>query len=342
VAIRTLTLSGTGTYIFKSIKNQGSNSIVFDFANNSSGTFKIYVEGDADLDKSTASLKNGGDASRIFAETHGTGRSSVNGTVAWNIANGSSNTTSWFGSVWAPFAAINIGSGTGSSSLSGAFWSGTQVNIQSGVNIKFSPYAYFNVVDTTILPGYVPPGNFKSNDIIGPELVSLCQNNGAGFIPSITLYTIIDQSVIIEVIANVGQYDNLLLRLKQDYAMTDFIDNGPNTLIISGKIPIANLCKLNADSTMRSLINYCRPLFPGITSNGITFTRGDIAIHTDRVRSGYNLSGAGIKIGVLSDGFNTIPGNPANTDVLNGDLPGIGNPDHPLPVEVLKEYPYGG
>src|SRR6185312_15500690 len=59
------------------------------------------------------------------------------------------------------------------------------------------------------------------------------------------------------------------------------------------------------------------------------------------VREGYGLTGAGVKVGVISNSYNTIAGNPAQTDVINGDLPGIGNADYSSPVEVLKEYPYG-
>ena len=120
--------------------------------------------------------------------------------------------------------------------------------------------------------------------------------------------------------------------------MTDFIDNGPNTLIISGKFPIKNLLKLNSHG---DLIDYCRPFFPSIGNAGIVTSQGDTAMQSYMVRGGYGLSGAGVKVGVISNSYNTIPGNPAQTDVLNGDLPGIGNPDNPNPVEVLKEYPYG-
>ena len=59
------------------------------------------------------------------------------------LRNGSSANaaTKWLGTVWAPYAAINIGSGTGNSQVTGALWSGTQVNIQSGVNIVYAPYS---------------------------------------------------------------------------------------------------------------------------------------------------------------------------------------------------------
>ena len=76
---KTITLSGTGTYVFKSIRNRGANNMVFDFKNAVSGTFKIYVYGDVDLDKITASVMNGGDAGRIFTETHGAGSTCAEG-----------------------------------------------------------------------------------------------------------------------------------------------------------------------------------------------------------------------------------------------------------------------
>ncbi|HKB45653.1 MAG TPA: hypothetical protein VKC90_14745, partial [Chitinophagaceae bacterium] len=117
---KTLTLSGTGVYVFNSIKNSGtSNDFAFDFKNQP-GTIKIYVHGDVDLGKVKASIINDGGtgASRIYFETHGKGTAS--NPVAFNIANGSSGSSSkWLGSVWAPYAAINVGSGTGSTDFTG-------------------------------------------------------------------------------------------------------------------------------------------------------------------------------------------------------------------------------
>jgi hypothetical protein len=120
---KTLTLYGPGVYVFNTIKGTGnSNTFVFNFQNSASGVFYIYVHGDAILGKAKATMTNGGSASRIYFETHGTGKTFSNGTSAFSIANGSSgnNASKWLGTVYAPLAAINIGSGTGSTNTTGA------------------------------------------------------------------------------------------------------------------------------------------------------------------------------------------------------------------------------
>ena len=95
------------------------------------------------MNKVQASLANGGSATRIYTEIHGKGLTSSNGSTAFNMANGSAGQNSkWLGSIWAPYGSINIGSGTGSSNLTGALWSGTQVNLQSGVQVIYAPFNF--------------------------------------------------------------------------------------------------------------------------------------------------------------------------------------------------------
>ncbi|NNF01629.1 MAG: hypothetical protein HKN22_03005, partial [Bacteroidia bacterium] len=139
-----LTFDGPGVYVFKSIQNSGNaNTFRFNFQNDPYGVFLIYIHNDVDLNKVDAILLNGGSASRIYAETHGTGSTSSSGYDAWVMANGGSGKNSnskWLGTIYAPYGALNIGSGTGSSSLTGAFWSGTQVVVKSGVNLIHAPF----------------------------------------------------------------------------------------------------------------------------------------------------------------------------------------------------------
>ena len=148
---KTLTLEGVGTYVFNSFQLTGnSNKLVFNFKDATSGNFKIYVKGDADFGKLNATISNGGDASRIFLETHGKGTSSSIPGYSFVIANGSSGGGSkWLGTVWAPYAGVNVGSGTGSSTLTGALHSGVQVKLQSGVTFNHSPLA---IEETVIFP----------------------------------------------------------------------------------------------------------------------------------------------------------------------------------------------
>ncbi len=122
------------------------------------------------------------------------------------------------------------------------------------------------------------------------------------------------------------------------YGITGLINNGPNSLIITGTYPIANLKKLDS---LPLLIDYCRPLFPPLGKSDILPIQGDTVMHSNFVKQGYDLSGDGVKVGVISDSYNTLSGNPAAADMQNGILPGPGTPENTTPVNVLQEYPYG-
>ncbi|HOZ90076.1 MAG TPA: hypothetical protein PKX59_04070, partial [Bacteroidia bacterium] len=134
-------------------------------------------------------------------------------------------------------------------------------------------------------------------------------------------------SVWIEVIALAGQRSNLVSALlSSPYGMTDTINNG-NSRIVTGKYPIKNLAKLDS-LPISSMINYCRPLYaPSVLSIGDR-SKGDSAMRADIARNGFNLSGNGIKVGLISDSYNTLK--KANFDITNGELPGTGNPNGDL------------
>ena len=408
---QTVTLKGTGVYVFKEIENKNTNSFIFDFQNNPTGTFKIYVHRNVDLNKVSVSMINGGSASRIFTEVHGLGWS--NKFYSFDIANGSSGAKSkWLGTVWAPYGAINIGSGTGNSEITGALWSGTQVNIQTGVVVTHAPFGAcvppaLSVVDATVCSvvdggitatvnlndyvtfssgtiafnvngspianpgaylatdgdiisailsisptcsttstfkiavqdkqafGICAPADGKTDDVIGSELTSLSDIfDGGGEVASSEVFSIIGEKVAITIVyfpAGLSQLQSILPGL----GMTDMVVNDDGTRIITGFFPIANLPQLNE---LDDLINLAYPSFPAVPVAGVTTTQGDKAMRSDLVKLGYDIGGAGVKIGVLSDSYSTLP----NSDVSNGDLPGATNPfGHTQNVQVLKEYPYG-
>ena len=434
---KTLTLSGTGVYVFKSIKNSGTtNNFVFDFKNDATGTIKIYVYGDVDLNKVQASIINGGSESRIYLETHGTGSTSSDKTVSFNIANGSSGQESkWVGSVWAPYAAINIGSGTGSSNIVGALWSGTQVILQSNISVIFSPFSFctsptanagvdkaLDVNSQAQLTGTTTSSDVsfswqainggiistptnqasittsaagtyiftvkasagcstsdtaivtsKLRSVIGSELQSIYDNYNPSVPAQPSPFFVIspDGYVTIDVIADAGYYNTVLSLLQTaPYGLKDIITNGASNFIISGRFPIINLPKLNL---LGDIINYCRPYYQAVINNGIVSSAGDTTMRSNLVRSGYNINGAGIKIGVISNSFATINNgstatlplqptiippystnplgalnpspqtfttNTLSQDITNDDLPGPGNPKgFTTPVTVLQDFP---
>lgn len=406
---KTLILSGTGVYVFKSIKNSGTtNNFVFDFGNDPSGTIKIYVYEDVDLNKVSTSIINGGSESRIYSETHGTGSSCSGEPVAWNIANGCSGKTyKWVGSVWAPFAAINIGSGTGSGFIKGALWSGTQVNIEPNNTITFMPFNFctppdvnagadkaLDFVNQTTLNGLstasgvsfnwqalnggviTSPANAasitisaagtyvltassgsgcnstdtvivtgKNNTLIGSELQSIYDNFNPDAAAS-PFFTIQHDSIYIDIITVEGQYTAALAKFTNaPFGLTNLLSNGSSNFIITGLFPISKLPLLNVET---SLIVYVRPYYAAFGNSGIVTTAGDTAMRSNLVRNGYQLQGAGVKVGVISNSYNTILAgtsnpktNTAAQDVANDDLPGIGNPNgNTIPVTVLKDFPF--
>ena len=86
---------------------------------------------------------------------------------------------------------------------------------------------------------------------------------------------------------------------------------------------------------------YARPVYPGVSNytvpaTGLTKSQGDFAMHSDFARLGFDIDGSGVKIGVLSNSYDTQ--GKAALDVGNGDLPGPGNPNgDSLEVHVLKD-----
>ena len=189
-----------------------------------------------------------------------------------------------------------------------------------------------------VLPYYPAPVIGKNFTKIGAELTSLYENFGNVLDDGKTLFILVGDKVLIDVIVKEGNYSRVLSALQSTaYGMTGFISNGPDTRIITGLLPISKLNLFDTDPNMTPYISFVRPSYPPVVNSGIINSAGDTAMRTDIVRNGFNLSGDGIKVGVLSDSYNTL----SNNDVSNGDLPGATNTVNPNAVQVLQEYPYG-
>ena len=209
--------------------------------------------------------------------------------------------------------------------------------------------------------GFIFPvygGDGKYDDLIGSKLGSLADGT-AGENPSDLIYQIDNQQrVLIEIVPNTNRTGDVINRLQSSfYGLTtgnflidpaDILANNLPTVDVS--FPINRLNDLNKEF---ELINFVRPLYQSLQNQGITTTQGDGAQKTDAVRDAYRMvingeivpvDGRGVKIGVISDSYDKEPftqESKATVDVGNRDLPGtagIGNPDYPIPVDVVKEF----
>ena len=78
-------------------------------------------------------------------------------------------------------------------------------------------------------------------------------------------------------------------------------------------------------------LNFARASYTPVTNVGATDSQGDVAQRTNTVRATYNVNGAGVNVGVISDSYDIgFIRNPsimtrAANDVATGDLPGAVN-----------------
>ena len=346
---QTITFNGPGNYIFEEVKNSGSNNVIFDLKNTTQGTINIFIRYEAQWGKITVRAINGDFTSRIFTEVHGDGTKSRNPKdgVAFEAeapGNYAQGRYLWLGNVWVPNGGISI-KGTLKSTnphIIGALWSGTQVNIKENLMLSYSAPAASSI--SFIEPYYAPPAQGKvdaPNNIIGAELSSLAQNTSSIIgIPDNEIFRFDGNGkVMIEVVSKTPNNNTLKAQLIA-LGMTDTIGNGPHSFVITGNFPINLLSQLNTNT----LIEYVRPLYPPILNRGQVTTQGDKTMKSDMVRERFGLDGSGVKIGVISDSYNSKA--KAQEDVDQGDLPGLkssGNTsENPEPVQVLMDYGTSG
>ncbi len=345
---KTLTFNGPGNYIFYEVDNgKTTNKFVFNFKNTTSGTINIFIIKDARFGVLSVSTINGNFPSRIYTEVHGNGSTfSGNSFDLQAPASIPAGSYVWLGNVWAPNGGIYIYNTLPSATphIIGALWSGKLVTIKNDLKLVYIAPA---ADPSYITPYYPPPVSGKvdaANNVIGAELFSLLQNPVP--INPLTLNEIFrfDNSgrVMIEVISKTDSDDTLKAQLI-NLGLTGIIDNGPDTYVISGFFPINNLSQLNNTNLQ---IQYVRPLYPPIANGGQVTTQGDTTMRSHFVRSRFGLDGSGVKVGVISDSYNSNGG--AQNDVDQGDLPGIKSsaalpPNENLePVQALSPDPSAG
>jgi len=85
--------------------------------------------------------------------------------------------------------------------------------------------------------------------------------------------------------------------------------------VVSGLFPLAALDKAVALASLRSIAASPRP----IAHTGSITSQGDIALRVAVARGVHGVDGTGVKVGVLSDAYDTLNG--AASDIVSGDLP---------------------
>ena len=217
------------------------------------------------------------------------------------------------------------------------FDDGTEKTVDANIN---SNHCRGIVESLDIIPGYLPPeGGKEYNSKIGAELTSLYNAysldpaNFAG--ASDDIFQLDGTKVLIEVVAESGLYGDMMISLNG--VGFELLTADPDLYRATGWVEIGFLLQLNDFFAMY----YARPVYPGVSNytvpaTGLTNSQGDFAMHSDFARLGFDVDGSGVKIGVLSNSYDTQ--GQAALDVSNGDLPGAGNPNgDTLEVDVIKD-----
>ncbi len=125
-----------------------------------------------------------------------------------------------------------------------------------------------------------------------------------------------------------GQLD----KVQSDNTTSSFVGPFTNNNPSSFAVRSANV-RNNLPELIASLDKNKRRVKP---NTGTVNSQGDTTHRAATARTMFSTNGSGIKIGVLSDSFNSLGGAP--TDVTTGNLPGVGNPNgFTTPVTVLQD-----
>ncbi|NES40383.1 DUF4114 domain-containing protein [Moorena sp. SIO2C4] len=107
--------------------------------------------------------------------------------------------------------------------------------------------------------------------------------------------------------------------------------------VVSGLLPIE---LINEVSALNSLA-FAKPAYQPLTNIGAAdagapISQIDQAINSNDARQNFNVNGAGVTVGVISDSYNVLGGEV--NDIRSGDLPGVNNPNgFTAVVNILEE-----
>ena len=166
---------------------------------------------------------------------------------------------------------------------------------------------------------------------ITPDLYQVLQNNGSSAPVFINGFTVdnnqvfMDGKIAIEAVANNDDGQGLLNQLNA-LGLTGGV---AYKRMIFGYLPIDKLDDLKNVSSL----SYARSYYKPVNNTGSVTSQGDAALKADIARTTYSTTGAGVKVGIISDSYNRLGG--AAAGIASGDLP-------PAGVQVLLEATSGG
>ncbi|UYZ61512.1 S8 family serine peptidase [Hymenobacter weizhouensis] len=130
--------------------------------------------------------------------------------------------------------------------------------------------------------------------------------------------------VVIEAVARTGNAAELLA----DLQAKGLRNGAAYGALVSGLLPLETVPALEGVASLQ----HVRPAYAPITNVGRVTSQGDSSLRAGFARRKYGVTGAGVKVGVLSDSYDNLKG--AAAGVTSGDLP--------AGVEVLSDMPSGG
>ena len=98
--------------------------------------------------------------------------------------------------------------------------------------------------------------------------------------------------------------------------------------MVFGYLPIGQVANLKGLASLR----FAKPSYKPKTKAGLVTSEGDKAMRSDIARQTFNVTGAGVKVGILSDSY----------DALGGAAAGVASGDLPTGVQVIDDYVFGG
>ena len=152
-----------------------------------------------------------------------------------------------------------------------------------------------------------------------------------GFKQPNTLLQVVGGKVVVDAVAK-GDVQQLVRELEAK-GMTVTATFGR---VVSGLLPIESIDDLENIGVLQS----AAPAYAPKRNVGLVTSQGDSAMRGTVAKRKFGVDGLGVRIGVLSDSYNSRNG--AAAGVKSGDLPGTENPDgYNTPVQVLADLPAG-